>query len=124
MSETTDEERELRMELERRRAALTAAEVRSRGLLLSHLTPEQWRTFEVNNWFVVEGGRSRVKYRIRGGNYAGNVYALGADGETAISRYCAHLAGNIPLHDHLLAQKIMIEVDEDSFHVIANRQPV
>jgi len=112
-------ERERLLDAERARRA--GAADRARGLLLEHLTPEQRETFEQNNWFVVEGGRSKTKYRIRGGTFAGNVDVLRKDGKIN-HRLCAHIdASKVPLGDQLLAQKIMLELAEDDFIRIANR---
>jgi len=92
---------------------------RARELLLSHLTDEQRRTFENNGWFVVEGGRTGGRYRIRQG-YAGNVDVL--DGDLVSHKLCAHADPvAVPWPDQMLAQKLMLEIDEDDFLAIANR---
>lgn len=92
---------------------------RSRELLLSHLTPEQRKTFEKNQWFVVEGGKTKVKYRINTNTYAGNIHVLAAGRVT--HRLCVHCE-DVPLHDHHLAQKLWLEHDEERILKIANRQ--
>jgi hypothetical protein len=92
---------------------------RSRELLLSHLTPEQRKTFEKNQWFVVEGGKTKVKYRINTNTYAGNIHVL--VGSKVSHRLCVHCEG-VPLHDHHLAQKLWLEHDEERILKIANRQ--
>jgi hypothetical protein len=92
---------------------------RSRELLLSHLTPEQRKTFEKNQWFVVEGGKTKVKYRINTNTYAGNIHVLA--GSKVTHRLCVHCEG-VPLHDHHLAQKLWLEHDEERILKIANRQ--
>jgi hypothetical protein len=89
---------------------------RARELLLSHLTEEQRATFIENKWFVVVGGRSRMRYRIETGHLVANVRRLD-DG----ARLCAHCDHTLPMDDHLIAQKLMLEYDEDAFLAIANR---
>jgi len=89
---------------------------RARELLLSHLTEEQRATFIENKWFVVIGGRSRMRYRIETGHLVANVRRLDDN-----ARLCAHCDLSIPMDDHLIAQKLMLEYDEDAFLAIANR---
>jgi hypothetical protein len=97
-----------------------AAEARARTLLLENLTPTQRDTFERNGWFVVEGGRSRQRYRIGGRHVVANIEVLDRD-ERVTHRLCGHLRDMHPLGDHLLAQKIMLELDEERFLSLANR---
>lgn len=100
-----------------------AARDRALNLLLSHLTPEQRATFEAKKWFIVEGGRSKRQYRIHANdNVAANIEVLDLDGRRTLSRLCGHCnITKVPLGDHVLAQKIMLESDEDAFLRIANR---
>jgi len=123
-----------RAELERRERAeeeakkRKSARARARELLLDHLTDAQRETFEKNHWFVVEGGRSKRRYRIdtaRG--TSGNVERLVGETAHADERLCIHHRPGgepIPDYDQFLAQKLMIEGDEDSFRKIANRSRV
>lgn len=99
-----------------------AAKDRARELLLEHLTPAQRDTLIRNGWFIVEGGRTRTKYRIHGnGGVAGNIDVL--DRRDRIThRLCCHARdSNIPPSDHHLSQKIMLELAEDDFLRMANR---
>lgn len=98
-----------------------AARDRARELLLEHLSPAQRETFIANGWFVVEGGRSKTRYRIRSAGAAGNIDVLDRRDRTT-HRLCCHAASDIPLGDQWLAQKIMLELAEDDFLRIANRQ--
>jgi hypothetical protein len=91
---------------------------KARELLLSHLNEEQRSHYTEHNWFIVIGSRSRRRYRIAIHHLVANVLRLD-DGE----RLCAHCNDNLPISDHLLAQKLMIENDEDAFLAIANRHP-
>ena len=118
-------ERAAAEQLERQHAGLQAhsdaAKKRALDLLLEHLTPAQRETFHKNSWFIVEGRSSR-RYRINArGSLAGNVDVLDGAMKT-IHRLCAHCdIHTIPLGDQLLAQKLMLEFDEDAFLRIANR---
>ena len=78
---------------------------RARRLLLSHLTPEQRQTFMERGWFVVEGGRSKQRYRIRDKTVMANIDVL--DGDRVTHRLCGHCEPGIPIADQLLAQKVM-----------------
>jgi hypothetical protein len=124
-----DLERQEREERERQRITLTnqqeAAKARARQLLLEHLSPEQRQTFEEKKWFIVVGGKTGKRYRIREGqNLIANIDVM-ADNDNKIShRLCAHAKpGLMPMDDHLLAQKIFLELDEDCFLRTANRHP-
>lgn len=97
------------------------ARERAQELLLSHLTAEQKQTFAKNKWFLVEGGKSGQRYRIRSADHlVANIDVM--DGERVSHKLCAHAdLQAVPLGDHLLAQKIMIEAAEDEFLRVANR---
>ena len=93
------------------------AQTRARELLLEHLTPDQRDTFIKKGWFIVQGGRTKTAYRIRGDTLIANVDVIGGR-----HRLCAHArSGSVPMGDQLLAQKIMLELAEDDFLRIANR---
>lgn len=118
-----------RREEHRQRAELAqhneAAMARSRELLLEHLTPAQRESFERNKWFVIEGGKSRQRYRIRAAVHMVanvDVIAVRDDGSEVVShRLCAHCRlDEVPLFDQLLAQKLMLEFDEERFLSLAN----
>lgn len=107
-------------------AIRSAAEERATQLLLEHLTPEQRKTFTENGWFMVEGGNSKTRYRINTRSAAGNIDVLSSDlfGRGKVThRLCCHVPfhHNLPLSDHLLSQKIMLELAEDDFLRTANR---
>jgi hypothetical protein len=95
---------------------------RARDLLLENLTPTQRAQFERHGFFVIEGGKSRTKYRIRSDlALVANIEVL-AENERVVYRVCAHGRPDImPLFDHLLAQKLSLENDEETFLKIANR---
>jgi hypothetical protein len=114
------------MEQRRQRRVLQvhddAAHTRARELLLSQLTPAQRKTFDENKWFIIEGGQSREKYRINfKGHMVANVDVLDAHGDV-LHRLCGHCDLNeVPIFDQLLAQKLMLECDEERFLRLANR---
>jgi hypothetical protein len=109
-------------EYERAMALHKVARERSRELLIAHLTKEQLHTFEKNKWFVVEGGRSKQHYRIRDGGISGNIDVLQGKGPGVMYRLCCHIGdGRVPVYDHLLAQKLHLQYDEDAFVRMANR---
>lgn len=120
-------------EIEAHRAAVQRSELRNlerqvareraRGLLLEHLTPAQRKTFEKNAWFVVEGGRSKKRYRIEARGVAGNVYQLDQKGHV-VATFCGHADHSIPDYDQYLAQKLMLEANEDAYLALANRRLV
>jgi hypothetical protein len=114
-----DQQAQTALEQQRQRAA---AGDRARALLLEHLSPAQRKTFTEHGWFVVEGGRTKTRYRIRSAGAAGNIDVL--QGERATARLCCHAQSHIPLGDQWLAQKIMLELAEDDFLRIANRTAV
>ncbi|MHC4237263.1 MAG: hypothetical protein ACYSSM_03255 [Planctomycetota bacterium] len=130
-------EREKRMvaqrkaEAEKRLFAETSKE-RARHLLSSMLSPEQREEFQEDDCFhlkVIDGksGEERV-YRIDQG-FQGNVKLLGPDGRP-IKSYCIHAkttddeGRRLPNEDHMLAQKLLLQTDEESFLKIANMSPV
>lgn len=99
-----------------------AARERANQLLLEHLTSDQRDTFTRNGWFMVEGGKSKTRYRIRAGTLVGNIDVLDPK-DKMTHRLCGHVSHNrgVPIGDHLLAQKMMLQYDEDAFLRIANR---
>ncbi len=100
----------------RRRSAPDRAE----KLLREYLAPEQRETYARYGWFVVRGQSGR-RYSIwkKDALYC-NVCELGNYGQT-VARLCAHAAINVPMADHLLTQKLMIEHHEVEFRRIAFR---
>lgn len=106
-----------RLEQEREREA---ARNRAQEFLLQHLTQEQQATLKKNGWFIVQGGRTKTKYRIRNNSIAGNIDVFDSK-DKVTHRLCGHASHVIPIGDQLLAQKMMLESSEDDFLRIANR---
>jgi len=104
-----------------RRVFMDTAKSRARKLLLSMLNPMQQKQLDEKNYFDLtvfsKDGSQRV-YRIEHG-YAGNVKLLGADGQP-VKRYCIHADSRLPNEDQMLAQKLLLEANEEDFLRIAN----
>jgi len=100
----------------------TPEQKRALELLEANLSPKQKKSFKEQKFFVVKGGKTQQKYRIRdAGHLVANVDVLD-DCSRVTHRLCAHPdSRNVPLGDCLLAQKLMLEFDEDEFLRIANR---
>lgn len=104
-------EEQARLEAERAEASK-----RARVLLEENLSDEQRLQLRDNNWFEVVTPRGT--YRIHNGR-SGNVQRY-RDGRPT-DRYCIHPGELVPNEDTMLAQKLMLETDEDAFLRIANR---
>lgn len=114
-------QREQERQNQERIAKADAAKERSLELLLAHLTEKQRATFEKNKWFVVEGGKSKQLYKVQDlGHLRANVAVIHKNG-IVIHRLCCHCDFSLPHYDQLLAQKVMLEYDEDNFLRLANR---
>ncbi len=118
------EERFFEEELARQTAPIIAARAkvtaRAESLLLSALTPDQTKDFRKTSEFTVISKDGKRTYRITYG-IAGNVILI--EKGKPVARYCIHPTG-IPTEDVMLAQKLMLETDEESFLRIANRTPL
>lgn len=116
----TQNERQHReaMDKHKKEAAQKAEE-----LLLEHLNESQRKTYRENKWFIVEGGKSGHKYRINvNGTLVANIDVLENNRNESPHRICCHARLDAcPLGDQLLAQKLMLELDEDAFLRMANR---
>lgn len=97
------------------------AEARADKLLIENLTLQQRLDFEKTKSFMVKA-TSGKRYRIRCGRM-GNVDMINAKGFIE-HRLCAHPGVDVPNGDTMLAQKLMLEVDERAFLRIANRHAV
>lgn len=112
-----EEERRLR-EVQERADLRNAADQKALRLLLTHLDEKQRKEFEDKGSFVVMG-QSGQHYRIFTNAISGNVHLIGKK-----EKLCAHMGQEIPTADHFLAQKLMLEIDEQAFLRIANRSAV
>lgn len=106
---------------DRRKAAIE----RARELLVASLTPEQREQYDANMEFIVFGQKTGRRYLIKDGR-VGNVHELDkADGlwpfpHRARRQYCAHPSMMVPNADTMLAQKLMLECNEQDFLDLAN----
>ena len=122
--ELSEEERaaqEVRQAENRRIAAEQAekrkqAKERSMKLLRDALDKKQRNRFDNHGHFFVRGVSGEL-YRIDQGRVA-NVKVM--DGDKVKHRLCAHVREQVPDHDNMLAQKVMLENFEDEFLRMAN----
>lgn len=115
------EERQRRWDAEQAERARVQAEadVRARALLLDVLTDEQREEFVATERFRVRGSKGGV-YEVRcnsgvSGNVRGRPHMGGRE-----RSYCIHPTNGVPRHDTYLAQKLLLEHDEDEFLRVAN----
>lgn len=104
----------------RRERERVAAQKRARSLLLRLLSRDQARDYDEHQWFQLQARSGRV-YRIHRGRTR-NVVEIGGDG-SGIRRFCIHPEEYVPDEDTMLAQKLMLENDEERFLAIANENP-
>lgn len=91
------------------------SQARAKALLWSYLSNQQRDQLFLLNYFVVKGSRSGKVYRIANA-FQGNI--IREDGHT----YCLVPEEPMPQWDQLLAQKLMIETQEQRFLKLAARQ--
>ena len=113
MEQLAREEAKRRDEENKRRQE---AEEKALQLLLENLTENQAEVYKATGAIPIECSSGR-KYHIRKG-IAQNVHELNEKGETA-RRLCFHPTG-CPVHDVMLAQKLMLETCEEDARRIAN----
>lgn len=94
-----------------RRAVRAEADKRAEALLRAHLTPEQQAQLSTKDWFLIHSKSGKV-YRINRGRNA-NIDVIDETGKTVRS-LCVHPRDAVPDADTMLAQKVMIEHDEES----------
>jgi len=111
------QEEEARLLEVKRRQEEQEAKDRAEILLLRHLSPEQKEDLRTKGCFFVEVGGEI--YRIDRG-FAGNVKLLDRKGGDVRKSFCIHPKIRVPDADAMLAQKLLLEADKESFHKIAN----
>lgn len=102
---------------EERRERENQAYLRATSLLHDSLAPEQLEQLKEYDSFLVIGSQTQRVYEITIGREH-NVYVL-VDGYR-VRRYCAHVVDRLPDADNVLAQKLMIECNEQMFLRMAN----
>ena len=95
------------------------AELRAEGLLQEHLTERQKYDLSTKGYFDVVNFKSKRHYRIRRGR-AQNVFLLDGPGGREVKRLCCHPNERVPDADTMLAQKLLIEFNEELFLKTAN----
>lgn len=122
IEQTTEQLAALEAERERKAAEKLVRERRALDLLMLALDEQQRRDLADRGCFyleVIPRDGSIRRYEIRRGR-AGNVYQVDSEGKR-IAKFCAHPAEFCPDPDTMLAQKLMIEADEEAFLALANR---
>jgi hypothetical protein len=104
---------------ERREREEAEARRKAEELLRENLDDEQRRQFDETQWFFVIG-QSGKRYRIRRG-WAGNIDELN-EGDVIVATYCIHPMIDVPTEDSMLAQKFMLECEEERLLQIANKE--
>ncbi len=94
-----------------------AGEERATKLLRDALDKKQRNRFDNHGHFFVRGPSGRL-YRVDPGR-VGNVRVM--DGDKIDHSLCCHVRENVPNHDNMLAQKVMLEHFETEFLSMANR---
>jgi hypothetical protein len=89
---------------------LAKADIKAYTLLKEWLSPEQLALFKSKGYFEVKGSHSGKRYRIRCAPQL-NIDQLDAKG-APVKVWCFGPAGNLPVGDIMLAQKIALETDE------------
>jgi hypothetical protein len=97
------------------------ADKKAYTLLKEWLSPEQLALFKSKGYFDVKGSHSGRRYRIRCGQQF-NIDQLDAKG-ARVAVWCFGPAGNLPVGDIMLAQKVAIETNERGALAVANRGP-
>ena len=120
--EAREREAKAKIALEEARVTREMAENKAKSLLFSLLNGEQRAEYDKSGTFVVTASDG-TRYRLKKG-WAGNVTELDALGK-AIARLCIHLPNrDMPEHDNLVAQKLMLENDIGLFRRTANRTEI
>lgn len=112
-----ERERREKKEVERRAAEATKEE-KARQLLREVLTDEQDKQFEENGYFELTAVKTGNKYRIKRGR-SKNVELVSANGKT-LKTLCFHPQEYVHNFDTLVAQKLMLETDEEEVQRVAN----
>ncbi len=95
------------------------ARLRAEGLLREHLTERQQQDLSSRGYFDVVNFKSKRHYRIRRGR-AGNVNLLDGPCGREVKKLCCHPNERVPDADTMLAQKLLIEFNEELFLKTAN----
>jgi len=108
----------VRERIERARVIRDEANHRAEKLLMQFLNDRQREQFTRERFFEVASADGNRRYRIKEG-WAGNVEVISPEG-VIIETLCIHPTKEMPSADNLLAQKLMIETNEELFRKTAN----
>ena len=89
------------------------------------MSRKQKSDYKKHEYFFVIGNVTGDKYKITKGRQI-NIYKVSKDG-TNLSRHCVVFSSensDLPIEDHLLAQKLLIESNEQHFLDIKIDRPV
>lgn len=101
--------------------AAEEADARAMALFLEMLTPDQRADYDGDKHIEVIGSRGRRYWILCRNSMSGNVLWMFDDDSTAFrATLCCHPSERVPLADAWLAQKLMLETDEDAFTALAN----
>lgn len=105
-------------EAKRKAAIAEVANKRAEELLRSVLSPEQERAWNENKAFYVVGNKTKKRYKIDNRSH-GNLTELDEKGKV-VAGLCVYVPG-VPTADHVAAQKLMLECNEEELLRVANR---
>ena len=114
-------QRELEAERKRIRAQRLdrIKKLRAKRLLVQQLDEDQKRMLMEKDCFYMRSEKGKL-FKIKNGR-SGNVYLMKDDKEDKIHQVlCAHPDAYCPNYDTMLAQKLMLETDEEQFLRTAN----
>lgn len=89
------------------------ADKKAEKLLLSCLSRQQKKDYKQHGHFFVTGNATNHRYKITKGRVK-NIYQVD-DSSIPVARHCVESADRVPMGDHLLAQKLLIEANEEEF---------
>lgn len=101
-----------------RREKEEKAKKRAMRMLRRHLTRVQKKQLDQDKAFELVGP-SGIRYRIECHQRMHNVFELNEQGRK-VREFCIYATGQVPAADNWLAQKLLLEADEQEFKRIAN----
>lgn len=114
-----EEWRAQRLKLEAEEAE---AKKRAEKLLTEHLSPPQREQLAAKGHFeldVISRNGERRRYQIRRG-WSGNVKQVCPSSGRILRSLCIHPRETVPVADNMLAQKLLLEANEEEFLRVAN----
>lgn len=121
LEEARRQEEAWKKKAEEERLLREAAERRAEELLQQYLNDQQRRQYAKEKKFLVlagDGATFELEHK-----WSGNAREFDSKGRP-IQRLCIHPKDSVPIPDHLLAQKLMLETNPAEFRRIANKTPI